>query len=84
VYIPPTAICTFAEVVVESGNCASYVDVATLFGPIGAAVTTTYSGTATLVNGVTETLGYGGAAPAGLLAEGLYSLVGPLNAVLTF
>jgi hypothetical protein len=79
VYIPPDAICTFAETVVESGNCASYVDVATLIGPIGAAVTNTYSGTATLPNGVTKTLGYNGAAPAGLLAQGLYNLVVPLN-----
>jgi hypothetical protein len=61
------------EQIFESGNCASYTDVATLIGPIAAP--TTYIGSGTLPNDEVVTILYAGAAPGGLLPEGEYSLV---------
>jgi hypothetical protein len=64
--------------VVEDGNCGTYYDEPTLYGPIGAAVTSTYyAGTVTMVNGVEVVATYTGAAPGGLLPEGEYDLVRP-------
>lgn len=75
-YIDPLAPTTFAEIVVETGDCSSYTDTASLIGPLGGAVpVTTYIGNATLPNGVSVTINYTNAFPAGLLAEGTYSLV---------
>jgi len=71
VYIDPAATCTFAEAVEPQGPCPSYTDTATLLGPGGVAYTTIV----TIQNGVLNTVQYPVPTPAGLMPEGLYTLV---------
>lgn len=61
------------EIDAESGNCATYRDVASLIGPLAAPPT--YIGTGTLPNNVFVTIPYSSAAPGGKVGEGPYSLV---------
>jgi hypothetical protein len=59
------------------GDCATYYDEPTLIGPIDGLVPTStfFGGTVTMTNAaLTATYG-----PGGLLAEGVHSLVRPLN-----
>jgi len=70
VYLDPTLTCTFAEAVEASGGCATYTDSATVIGPGGSYPTTT-----TIVNDVLATIQYPIPTPAGLMAEGVYTLV---------
>jgi len=71
IYIAPGDPCTLAETVSEIGNCATYTDQASLVGPLGGAVTSTYSVTGTQSTASITNV-YGGATS---LAEGSYSLV---------
>jgi hypothetical protein len=71
VYIPPTATCTFAEAVQANGDCPTYTDTATLIDPTGGHFVTT----GTLPNGVLTTIQYPLPTPAGLMPEGVYTLV---------
>lgn len=74
-YIPPTATCTFAEVVQAGGNCPTYTDTATLIAPGGAQ----FVATGTLPDNVLVTIQYPVPTPAGLMAEGIYTLVSYLK-----
>jgi hypothetical protein len=79
VYIDPADTCIFAETVSMIGDCATYYDEPTLIGPIDGLVPTStfFGGTVTMTNAaLTATYG-----PGGLLAEGVHSLVRPLNAL---
>jgi len=73
VYIAPTAVCTFAEVVQAEGNCPTYTDTATLIDPTGGH----FVATGTLPEGVFVTIQYPVPTPAGLMAEGVYTMVYP-------
>jgi hypothetical protein len=55
------------------GNCPTYTDTATLIDPTGRQAITT----ATIPNGVLVTIQYPFNTPAGLMAEGVYTLVFP-------
>jgi hypothetical protein len=60
---------------VADGNCPTYTDTATLIDPTGGQAVTT----ATIPNGATVTIQYPLATPAGLMPEGVYTLVSPLD-----
>jgi hypothetical protein len=72
VYIAPTATCTFAEAVEANGNCPTYADIATLVAPGGVQYV---APAATLPNNQLITIQYPVPTPAGLMPEGLYTLV---------
>lgn len=72
----PGASVTFAETVVEVGDCSTYTNKATLVGPfnVSGIPTSTFFGNATLTNEVSAVILYTGAV-VGAMYDGKYSMV---------
>jgi hypothetical protein len=72
----PGALETFAETVVEVGDCSTYMNNATLIGPfnVSGIPTSTFFGNATLTNDVSAVIPYTGAV-VGAMVDGKYSMV---------
>jgi hypothetical protein len=72
----PGALVTFAETVVEVGDCSTYTNNATLIGPfnVSGIPTSTFFGNATLTKNVSAVILYTGAI-VGAMNDGKYSMV---------